>query len=195
MFGAFAIGALCTWAALARQEKRAAIGAEPLPLPYCTITVVLVGVDDSAIARGIDATSGSGGWSHVYLDPCRIDEGGARLVIDYTAEGGVHWTDAARYGSRPRAYIELDGTMGHEVYGCVRAKLGAPFDIAKLLARVDTDEVCSGLIANCFPPALRRAIRSDGRCPTPNDIARAFGVHAGQRVRASTITQQLLRRS
>lgn len=192
----FAVGALTAAAALARMQGSGRPRERERVLerlPQCTVSLVLVGVDPSSpISTGIDAKTGRAGFSHVYLDACRVDELGRRVVIDYTAARGVHWSDASGYAARAKATIELGGELGAEVFGCVASKLGAPFRIAPLIAMVENDTTCTGLIVHCMPPALRRELRdrTGDRCVSPNDLARFFGVAPGDRITADAVPKK-----
>lgn len=190
MIGAV-IGAVGTWAVLAnagsRGDKRER-SRDVERLPMCNISLVLVAADDSAVAQAIDWRTGGHGFSHAYLDGCRIDRAtGRRVVIDYTAGRGLHWTDASAYARRGAAVVEFAGELGAEIYGCVASKLGAPFKVAPLLAGVESEHTCAGLIVHCLPPALRRSLREAAghRCVSPNDLAVYFGAELGQRVRVA----------
>jgi hypothetical protein len=188
-----ALGSLMTLAALAntaRAPRPAERERVVERLPRCTVALVLVGADDSAVSRAIDARTGGHGFSHVYLDPCRFDPATReRVFIDYTLARGLHWTTNA-YAGRSQARVYFDGELGDEVFGCVASKMGAPFNVAPLVAGVESDQTCAGLIVHCLPPLLRRTIREAAdprkqRCVSPNDLAVFFDVEPGQTTRVS----------
>jgi len=187
----FAIGSMMTLAALAsaaRSGSSAEREREVVRLPRCTVSLVLVGVDDdSAVSRVIDETTGGQGFSHAYLDPCRFDpQTGARVFVDYNNARGLHWTTES-YRGRGLARVYFDGELGDEVFGCVASKLGAPFNVATLVAGVESEQTCAGLIVHCLPPAMRRTLREAAgtRCVSPNDLSIFFNVELGQSVRVS----------
>jgi hypothetical protein len=101
----------------------------------------------------------------------------------------LHWS-TSDYRPRGLARVYFDGPLGDEVYGCVAAKLGAPFNVAPLVAAVESEQTCAGLIVHCLPPALRRTLREAAgvKCVSPNDLAVFFDVNIGQSVRVSSRT-------
>lgn len=189
----FAIGSVVTLAALAsvaRSPQSAEREREVVRLPRCVVSLVLVGADSSATSRAIDASTGARGFSHAYLDPCRFDpETGSRVFVDYNNANGLHWTTEG-YRARGLARVYFEGALGDEVYGCVASKLGAPFNVAPLVAGVESDQTCAGLIVHCLPPAMRRTLREAAgtRCVSPNDLSIFFNVDLGQSVRVSSRT-------
>lgn len=154
------------------------------------MSLVLVAADASATSRVIDESTGARGFSHVYLDPCRFDpETGFRVFVDYNNANGLHWTTES-YRARGLARVYFDGELGDEVFGCIASKLGAPFNVAPLVAGVESDQTCAGLIVHCLPPAMRRTIREAAgtRCVSPNDLSVFFNVDVGNSVRVSSRT-------
>lgn len=145
----------------------------------CQIAIVLVASDDTFVARRIDEMTGKGGWTHVYLDTCDIDEAGEPVAISYTLARGVHRMDPRVYKSdRKQVRIVLDPSTAYQVAQCVRARVGAPFRLLDLLRGVESEGTCVGLVTSCMPAWLRERIESVkvGPCVSPNAIATYFGV-------------------
>lgn len=190
---AFAIGSMMTLATLAsaaRSPRPAEREREVVRLPRCSVSLVLVGADSSATSRAVDVATGGRGFSHAYLDPCRFDpETGVRVFVDYNNASGLHWTTES-YRGRGLARVYFDGSLGDEVFGCVASKLGAPFNVAPLVAGVESAQTCAGLIVHCLPPAMRRTLREAAgtRCVSPNDLSVFFDVTVGNSVRVSSRT-------
>lgn len=186
----FAIGSMMTLAALAsaaRSPQSAEREREVVRLPRCTVSLVLVAADSSGLSRSIDTSTGSHGFSHAYLDPCRFDpQTGSRVFVDYNNARGLHWTTES-YRARGLARVYFDGSLGDEVFGCIASKLGAPFNVAPLVAGIESDQTCAGLIVHCLPPAMRRTLREAAgtRCVSPNDLSVFFNVDIGQSVRVA----------
>lgn len=182
------LGTLATMAHASRAPRPAERDLEVERLPRCTVSLVIVAPDDSLVSRSIDAKTGGHGFSHVFLDPCRFDPAsGRRVYIDFSLERGLHWT-TSDYAGRERARVYFDGHLGDEVYGCVASKMGAPFNVAAVVAGVESERTCAGLIVHCLPPALRRTLREAAgiKCVSPNDLAVFFGVEPGQTRRVSS---------
>lgn len=173
--------ALATVTALAWRDRVTARPKDRRDLDSvgdCEMAIVLVGRDDaSVVSRTIDDMTGALGWSHVLLDPCRV-ENGERLFVDYTAGEGVHWTTLERYAHRRMASIPLPEPLASEVWGCTRARLGRPMSVPALALGLETQASCVGLIVSCLPWAMQRELhrRRVGPCVSPNTIALAYGV-------------------
>jgi hypothetical protein len=150
--------------------------------PGCRVAIVLCGRDESsAVSRTIDDMTGRRGFSHVYLDPCRVDAHGQRMVVGYTAAKGVHWSRADEYKpERRHVRIELEPTTAREVWGCVRSQLGRPMNIGALVLGVDSRATCVGLIVACLPWSMQEDLHAlkIGPCISPNTIAEYFALGA-----------------
>ena len=83
--------------------------------------------------------------------------------------------------------IELPDLAGAETYGAVRMMVGTPYSKMEFIGpsneRPREGVVCSSLIWHCLPQSYREQIRDckEGVCsftsiPTPNQLARAFGL-------------------
>lgn len=179
--------AALSWAsAQAEVPQRPALerlALEPPREPAAPVAIVLVQADTSPVSSTIDRISGGGGFSHCYLDVSHRLPDGVSLIVDYQPGAGVHYARDDAYRARGRARIELGGTLGEQLWGCVRARLGDPFDAAGALVGRSTLGTCSGLLFGCLPPALQRSLGASGRQIAPNDLARFFGARAGQTVR------------
>lgn len=150
-------------------------------VPGCTMAIVLLGRDDSAVSRTIDDMTGRRGFSHVYLDPCRMNAAGERMVIGYTAAKGVHWERESNYKpKRRRARVELEPNTAREVWGCVRSRLGRPMNTTALMLGVDSPATCVGLIVACLPWSMQEDLHAlkIGPCISPNTIAEYFALGA-----------------
>jgi hypothetical protein len=184
-----AVGCLCalTWAsAQAAVPQRPALerlALEPPREPAAPVAIVLVAADVSPVSQAIDRISGGGGFSHCYLDVSHRLPDGTSLVVDYQPGAGVHYARDDAYAHRARARIQLGRSLGDQIWGCVRARLGDPFDAAGALVGRATLGTCSGLLYGCLPPALQRSLGSSGRQVAPNDLARLFGARMGETVR------------
>lgn len=180
MLVAACAGAMATIAAVAHADPLPSAVDELVPTDYpCNVAIVLVGVDGTRVAQTIDRLTGGGGFSHCYIDPCRVDEQGRRRVIGYTVANGVHWTDPATYKTgRRHVRVELDERTGAELWGCVRARIGRPLRVSSLLLGVDSAATCVGLVVGCLPLRLQQQLRElqVGPCISPNTLAAYFGV-------------------
>jgi hypothetical protein len=149
-------------------------------VPQCRMAIVLLARDGSAVSRTIDDMTGKRGFSHVYLDPCRANAAGERMVVGYTAARGVHWErEADNKPERGRARIELEPEVAREVWGCVRSRLGQPMNVTALVLGMDHRATCVGLIVACLPWEMQSQLHAlkVGPCVSPNTIAEYFGVH------------------
>lgn len=174
---------LATMTALAWRDR---VGSRPdartdhLEVGDCRVSIVLIGRDEeSAVSRAIDDVTGSLGFSHLLLDPCRVDAQQRRMFVDYTAARGVHWTTLQPYAHRRVVSIPLPDPLATEVWGCTRARLGQPMNVQALALGLDTRASCVGLIVSCLPWSMQRELhkRRVGPCVSPNTIALAYGVH------------------
>lgn len=149
------------------------------PVEDCEVAIVLVGRDDKdPVSRAIDDMTGRRGFSHVLLDACRVDEHGRRVAVDYTVRHGVHWSTLDQYRHRRIVSIPLPFPIGLEVWGCVRAQLGRPMDVAAIALGIDTRASCVGLIVACLPWSMQEdllALRR-GPCVSPNTLAEYWGI-------------------
>jgi hypothetical protein len=184
--GTFALGCLCalSWAAnqAAVPEQHELPCEEPERTPAAPVTLVLVASDGGQLSERIDRTTGGHGYSHCYLDVGHQLPDGERLVLDYQPGAGVHYAYASVYGDRPVARVRLLGNVGQQVYGCIRSRLGQPFDAAGLLVGRTTVATCAGLVWGCLPPRVRCGIGGPGRPISPNDYALFFGATVGETV-------------
>lgn len=182
----FGAGCLCalSWASVQADvpEQSELPCSEPDRLPLAPVTLVLVAADDSALSQRIDEATGGLGFSHCFLDVGHRMPDGERVIVDYQPGAGVHYAHASAYGSRGRASIRLRGDVGQQVYGCVRSRIGQPFDAAGLAMGRTTIATCAGLVWGCLPPAIRCSMGAPGRPISPNDYAAHFGVAVGDSI-------------
>lgn len=169
-------------AAVPSAPELAQLPAEP-PRDGRTVTLCLVASDGSPVSDAIDRISGRGGFSHCFLDLGHRTPAGAPVIVDYQPGAGVHFGELARYANRPIARVILEGDLGAELWGCIRARLGDPFDAAGALLGKTTLATCSGLIWGCLPLAIKRTLGGGSRPIAPNDLARVFGAQHGRTVR------------
>ncbi|MCH9686032.1 MAG: hypothetical protein K0V04_31645 [Deltaproteobacteria bacterium] len=151
--------------------------------PRCGVSVVFF-EPDGLEARIIDAATGGHGFSHVAVDGCEADEDGRPLYIDCRPGLGVARLPAADYGDRPRVRVWLPRCEGRELYGCIRGRLGQPYDALGLVVPKSGPVggmICSQLVYECLPASLRAAVPAwpKGRPVAPNDIARGLGARPG----------------
>lgn len=178
-------------ACMASLSTLAVVGAsDPLPGPRdelvpdprpCNVAIVLVASDGSSVSRTIDAMTGGLGFSHCYVDPCRVDERGESMVVGYSVARGVHWQRASEYKpTRRHVRIELDARTGAEVWGCVRTRFGRPLRASAIAFGIDSASTCVGLVVSCLPYAMQQRMRryQVGPCISPNTLAAFFGVDA-----------------
>lgn len=151
------------------------------------VAVVLIGADkQSRLERVVDAQTGYRGFSHVVVDCAEFDGQGRHLVYDCFPREGVRRVSVSeRYGSasgrpRPRVRVVLPPEDGEYMRGAMAALVGAPYDvIAAVAPRRRRGLVCSRLVMRGLPEDLaQRVMPLQPRHPiSPNDLARAFGVH------------------
>lgn len=147
-----------------------------LPVPDCRPSLGLVRVDPaSVVSKMVDRLTGSRGYSHVYVDPCRTIDG-KRMVIDYTPLRGVHWAPVNVYANRQVDFVKLDDQQAMEVWGCVRSRIGRPFKVAPMVLAAPSVANCVGLVVSCMPGDIRRELDKlrEGPCVSPNTLARYF---------------------
>lgn len=175
------LSSLGTIAAIANGDRLPTNRVEYHPVRECQIAIMLVASDGTPVARAIDASTGGLGWTHCFIDPCRVDAEGQRMVLGYTVANGVHWATLEGYKSeRKRARIELDARTGAEVWGCARARLGKPLRVSSLVLGVPSAATCVGLVVECLPFRMQQALRARqvGPCISPNTLAAFFGIGA-----------------
>lgn len=178
----FLLGVGVTITALALVRGR----GEGMPVaeirPSCGVSVLLFEPDDSS--RVIDEITGGYGFSHVALDGCEVDEQGRPLLIDCQPGIGVARVLADSYDGRGRARVWMPLCEGRELYGCVRGRVGQPYDLLGLVwpsEGLESGLICSQLIYECLPQRLQALVPPwpRDRPVAPNDLARAFGARPG----------------
>lgn len=152
--------------------------------PACGVSIVLFEADDLE-SRIVDAATGGLGFSHVAVDGCEVDEQGRPLLIDCRPGLGVARVLEAEYEERRRVRVWLPLCEGRELYGCVRGRVGQPYDALGLVVP-NTGPVggvvCSQLVYECLPASLQARVPISwytGRSVAPNDLAKGFGATAG----------------
>lgn len=148
-----------------------------VPADRCTSALVLVGVDRSPLSKAIDKLTGGRGFSHVYVDPCRVVDG-ERRVVDYSVRHGVTWASPDVYRSRRRVRVELSPAASAMLWPCIRARMGRPLRILPLALAGDANATCIGLVLTCMPAEFRAMLEElrEGPCVSPNTLARWAGV-------------------
>lgn len=150
--------------------------------PACGVSIVLFEANDLE-SRIVDAATGGLGYSHVAVDGCEADEQGRPLLIDCRPGLGVARVLEAEYGDRRRVRVWLPLCEGRELYGCVRGRVGQPYDVLGLVVPKTGPVggvVCSQLVYECLPTTLRGLIPGwpKERPVAPNDLARGLGAAA-----------------
>lgn len=138
-------------------------------------------------SKASDIGGGSHGVSHTSIDICETDEKGQRLMIECLPGKGVIRSLLSKYEGRRHAKIIVSGYQGAEMRGCVRAKVGTPFDKLGILAGlVDAEAMmCSTLAYYCLPVALRQIVHGSkpsgalGVVVSPAQLIKAFGAEVG----------------
>lgn len=182
-FGAAGVG-LVSRAAVRTVEGAAVAYVDPAQ----PVAVVLIAADKhSRVERVVDAQTGHRGFSHVVVDCGEFDPQGRHLVYDCFPREGVRRVSVSeRYGSasgrpRPRVRVVLPPEDGEYMRGAMAALVGAPYDVVAAIAprRRRRGLVCSRLVMRGLSDDLAKRVRPlQPRYPiSPNDIARAFGVH------------------
>lgn len=181
-FWVYALASLSTLSVVARRDALFANTdrRDMHRADACDVAIVLLAVDPAdPVSVAIDNRTGRRGFSHAYVDPCRVDDEGRSMVIGYTVARGVHWEYADRYKpTRARVRVKLDAVTGGELWGCVRARIGRPLQVESVVLGIDTASSCVGLIVACLPFAVQDKLRAlqEGPCVSPNTLARYFGV-------------------
>jgi len=162
-------------------------GAEVAHVDFALpVAFVLIAADrSSGVERVVDAQTGYRGFSHVVVDCGEFDEQGRHLVYDcFPREGVRRIALSERYGSaggrpRRRVRVQLPPSDGAYMRGAMSALVGAPYDVVAAVAPGRRGLVCSRLVMRGLPEELaRRVTPLEPRHPiSPNDLARAFGVH------------------
>lgn len=148
--------------------------------PGCSVSILLLATSQKPHAIVADRSTGSRGFSHVAWDACE-SAGGVAYGIDCRPGHGVHRRPLEEIIDGRRAVrIYLPPHEGAEAYGCARGMVGVPYDGIALFRGPGSSRrgtICSELIYECLPEALKARIRlPSGRPLSPNDIAAAFGV-------------------
>lgn len=151
--------------------------------PSCGVSIVLFEPDSRS--RLIDQATGGYGFSHVAVDGCEADSQGRPLLIDCQPGLGVARVLEATYAKRRRVHVWMPLCEGRELYGCVRACVGRPYDLLGLVMPkrgLADGLICSQLIYECLPPHLQALVPPwpHDRPVAPNDLARAFGAMPGE---------------
>ncbi|MCX4239643.1 hypothetical protein [Paraliomyxa miuraensis] len=151
--------------------------------PACGVSIVLF-EPDGVESTLLDKATGGHGFSHVALDGCEADDQGRALLIDCRPGLGVARVLESEYGDRGRVRVWLPLCEGRELYGCVRGRVGQPYDALGLIVPKEGPVcglVCSQLVYECLPQALRGRVPAwpKGRPAAPNDLARGFGAVLG----------------
>jgi len=115
------------------------------------------------------------------------EDGNVPVMVECLPREGVVRSNIDKYGARRHATVVIQGGDARETVGCVRAKIGEPYDgLGAFAGLVDGDALtCSTLIYFCLPERVRRHIRrqrpdgSIGVMVTPGQIAEAFGARIG----------------
>ncbi len=186
----FGLGLCCGvlgFAVLSTAAERTVDGVEAAGVdPRRPVSVVLVAADHgSRIERLVDRQTGHRGFSHVVVDCGEVDHDGRSLVFDCFPREGVRRVALSdRYGSgqgrpRKRVRVVLRGGDGEHMRGAMMALVGAPYDVAAAIDPRRRGLVCSRLVMRGLPMDLARRVQpfSPRRPISPNDLARAFGVH------------------
>lgn len=186
----FAAGLCCGalgWALASRAAVRTVDGATAAHVDFDEpVAVVLIAADkECPIERVVDAQTGYRGFSHVVVDCGEFDTDGRHLVYDcFPREGVRRVAISERYGSvrgrpRKRVRVVLPPSDSEHMRGAMSALVGAPYDVVAALAPKRRGLVCSRLVMRGLPDELaRRVTPLQPRHPiSPNDLARAFGVH------------------
>lgn len=164
--------ALAAFDRLARANP-VAYAADAAYVDGCTAALVVVGVDRrSPVSLAIDKVTGGGGYSHVYVDPCRAVDG-ERVVLDYTVRRGVHWTSPDIYARRKLLRIELTPGDAAVLWACARERIGNPLRIKPLVFGRDSEDTCIGIVVACLPAQWRASLEAHrvGPCISPNTLA------------------------
>ena len=188
----FGVGLCCGAVGVAMVSRAAVRTVDGAPVAYVDdaspVAVVLIAADkESHVERVVDAQTGYRGFSHVVVDCGEYDPQGRHLVYDCFPREGVRRVPVSeRYGSasgrpRPRVRVVLPPEDGEHMRGAMAALLGAPYDVVAAIAprRRRRGLVCSRLVMRGLPDDLaQRVTPLQPRHPiSPNDLARAFGVH------------------
>ena len=188
----FGLGICCGVVGVGVVSRAAVRTVDGAPLAYVDpaipVSVVLIAADRSShVERLVDAQTGHRGFSHVVVDCGEFDPQGRHLVYDcFPREGVRRVAVSERYGSaagrpRPRVRVVLPPEDGEYMRGAMTALVGAPYDVVAAFAprRRRRGLVCSRLVMRGLPAELaRRVTPLQSRHPiSPNDLARAFGVH------------------
>ena len=186
----FAVGLCCGAlgvAVVSREAVRTMAGASVASVdPTVPVAVVLIAADKtSRVERVVDAQTGHRGFSHVVVDCGEFDGLGRHLVYDCLPREGVRRVAVSeRYGSvggRPRSRVRvvLPPEDGEYMRGAMAALVGSPYDVIAAFAPRRPGLVCSRLVMRGLPVELAQRVKPlEPRHPiSPNDLARAFGVH------------------
>lgn len=183
MLGEMLMGACLAVAVLAIGRGN---GSEGLPVasirPACGVSILFFEPGESS--QWIDQATGGHGFSHVAVDGCEADAEGRPLLIDCKPQLGVARVLGSTYDGRRRVRVWLPLCEGREFYGCIRGRVGTPYDLLDLVAPnkgLAGGLVCSQLIYECLPQQLQARVPPwpRHRPVAPNDLARAFGARPG----------------
>lgn len=149
--------------------------------------ILLFGPSNS-FEKAINGLTGMGGYSHVGLLLGLTDKDDKQLVVDAQPQG-VRALPIERYDGRKAVIVPLDErTLAHAT-GAALGRLGRPYRGGRNLNRNGLS--CGELVYHCMPRHLQAKIKKEGAFPTPNSIAKAFGVQGAPTQTVGELTSKL----
>lgn len=126
-----------------------------------------------AIERAINGATGKGGYSHIGMLLGLTNSDNQVLIVDSQPGRGVKAVPLKKYHGRQIAYIPLDDRTLAHARGAALGRLGKPYRGRR------GGLTCGEFIQVCMPRRFQNQMKEKGNFPTPNSIARAFGIPAG----------------
>jgi hypothetical protein len=147
--------------------------------------ILLFGPSNS-FEKAINGLTGMGGYSHVGLLLGLTDKDGKQLLVDAQPQG-VRAIPIDLYDGRKAVIVPLDERTLAHARGAALGRLGRPYRGGHNRNGLS----CGELVYHCMPRALQGKIKMQGSFPTPNSIAKAFGIETPPTETVGELTKKL----
>ncbi len=149
--------------------------------------ILLIG-PTNAFEKAINGLTGMGGYSHIGLLLGLTDKDQQQLVVDAQPHG-VRALPISSYEGRKATLIPLDERTLSHARGAALSRLGRPYRGGRNRNR--NGLTCGELVYHCMPRSIQTKIKKEGSFPTPNSIAKAFGINTPPTQTVGDLTKKL----
>lgn len=125
------------------------------------------------IERTINSATGKGGYSHIGMLLGLTNDSKQVLIVDSQPGRGVKAIPLKNYHGRRITYIPLDDRTLAHARGAALSRVGKPYRGRQ------GGLTCGEFIYACMPRKYQAQMKEKGNFPTPNSIAKAFGIEPG----------------